>query len=60
MNGWDFIEKTFNAVLSLKDGLLTFLNYEISVLGLDLSVWQLFSGVGIVTVLVAVLVKAIL
>lgn len=55
-----FIFAIFDKILLLKDALMDFLFQNVSILGYDVSVWQMFAGVGISVFLVAAIVKCFL
>lgn len=55
-----FIFSIFDRILSLKDALMDFLFKNISFLGLEISMWQMFAGVGLSIFLVAAIVKCFL
>lgn len=48
----------FKKLMDLKDVLFDFLFTEFDVFGMTLSVWQVVGGVGIVSILIMVFIKA--
>lgn len=48
----------FQKLMDLKDVLFDFLFTEFDVFGMTLSVWQVVGGVGIVSILIMVFIKA--
>ena len=59
-NPFSFILDFFNVLSNLAASVKSFLFTQVSVLGYTFSVWQLLGGSLLVTILVAVFIKAIL
>ena len=59
-NAFAFIFEFFEKILALCENLKNFLFEEVNIFGETISVWGLLSGGIVVTILVAVLIKAII
>lgn len=59
VNWLSLIYEVFWKVVSLANALYNFLFYELSLLGLEISLWQLLGGTSIVVLLTARLLKLV-